>query len=78
MATRATTSSPLGVRRSSSRSIAPRAEELPGLLEQWGVDYVLVGGLERNKYKISEAAVARFDAALKLVYDQDGVRIYAR
>ena len=54
------------------------AEELPGLLEQWGIDYVLVGGLERNKYKISEAALARFDAALKLVYDQDGVRIYAR
>ena len=48
------------------------------MLEQWGIDYVLVGGLERNKYKISEAALARFDAALKLVYDQDGVRIYAR
>jgi YYY domain-containing protein len=55
-----------------------RAEDLPRLLEQWGVDYVLIGGLERNKYKISEAALARFDAALKLVYDQDGVRIYAR
>ena len=55
-----------------------RTEDLPRLLEQWGVDYVLVGGLERNKYKISEAALARFDAALKLVYDQDGVRIYAR
>ena len=54
-----------------------RAEDLPRLLEQWGIDYVLVGGLERNKYKISEAALARFDAALKLVYDQDGVRIYA-
>ena len=55
-----------------------RTEELPGLLEQWGIDYVLVGGLERNKYKISEAALARFDATLELVYDQDGVRIYAR
>jgi uncharacterized membrane protein len=55
-----------------------RAEDLPRLLEQWGIDYVLVGGLERNKYKISEAAQARFDAVLKLVYDQDGVRIYAR
>jgi YYY domain-containing protein len=55
-----------------------RVEDLPGLLEQWGVNYVLVGGLERDKYKISEAALARFDAALKLVYDQDGVRIYAR
>jgi YYY domain-containing protein len=55
-----------------------RAEDLPALLEQWGIDYVLVGGLERNKYKISDAAQARFDATLKLVYDQDGVRIYAR
>ena len=55
-----------------------RTEDLPRLLEQWGIDYVLVGGLERNKYKISEAVLARFDAALKLVYDQDGVRIYAR
>jgi uncharacterized membrane protein len=55
-----------------------RTEDLPRLLEQWGVDYVLVGGLERNKYKISESALARFDAALKLVYDQDGVKIYAR
>jgi hypothetical protein len=55
-----------------------RAEDLPRLLEQWGVDYVLVGGLERNTYKISESALARFDATLKLVYDQDGVRIYAR
>jgi uncharacterized membrane protein len=53
-------------------------EELPRLLEQWDINYVLVGELERNKYKISEAALARFDAALKLVYDQDGVRIYAR
>ena len=52
-----------------------RTEELPGLLEQWGIDYVLVGGLERNKYKISEAPLARFDATLELVYDQDGVRI---
>jgi uncharacterized membrane protein len=55
-----------------------RAEDLPGLLEQWGIHYVLVGGLERSKYKISDAALARFDAALKLVYDQDGVKIYAR
>jgi uncharacterized membrane protein len=55
-----------------------RTEELPGLLDQWGVDYVYIGGLERNKYGIGDAALARFDRALKLVYDKDGVRIYAR
>ncbi len=55
-----------------------RTDELPALLERWGVDYVLVGETERNKYKISDAALARLDQALKLVYDRDGVRIYAR
>ena len=55
-----------------------RPEELPGLLERWGIDYVLIGGLERNKYGIGDAALARFDRALNLVYDKDGVRIYAR
>jgi uncharacterized membrane protein len=49
-----------------------------GLLDKWGVDYVYVGGLERSKYGVSDAAMARFDANLKKVYDADGVRIYAR
>jgi uncharacterized membrane protein len=53
-------------------------EQLPALLDQWGVDYVYVGALERNKYKVSDATLPRFDRALKLVYDKDGVRIYAR
>jgi len=55
-----------------------RPEELPALLDQWGVDYVYVGGQERAKYGVGDAALARFDRALKLVYDRDGVRIYAR
>ncbi|PKO21670.1 MAG: hypothetical protein CVU38_13370 [Chloroflexi bacterium HGW-Chloroflexi-1] len=52
--------------------------ELPALLDQWHIDYVYVGGLERQKYGVGDAALARFDRALKLVYDVDGVRIYAR
>jgi len=52
--------------------------ELGGILDVWQVDYVYVGALERSKYGVSDAALARFDAALKLVYDVDGVRIYAR
>jgi uncharacterized membrane protein len=55
-----------------------KSEELRKLLDQWGINYVYIGGLERQKYGISQAAQARFDRALKLVYDKDGVRIYAR
>ncbi len=54
------------------------AEELPALLDEWHVDYVYVGALEQNKYGVSDVALGRFDAALTKVYDQDGVRIYAR
>jgi len=55
-----------------------RSEDLQGLLDQWGIQYVLIGALERSKYGIGDASLARFDRALKLVYDKDGVRIYAR
>ena len=53
-------------------------EELPGLLDKWGIDYVYVGALERDKYKVSEAALTRFDRLLNRVYDSDGVVIYGR
>lgn len=52
--------------------------ELWDVLDAWRVDYVFVGGLERSRYGVSEVALGRLDAALKLVYDVDGVRIYAR
>ncbi len=55
-----------------------RAEDLPALLERWGVDYVVIGSLERRKFGISEAALVRFDRGLRRVYDEDGVRVYAR
>jgi len=55
-----------------------RPDELPGLLAKWEIDYVYVGGLERQKYGLGDAALARFDRTMKLVYDVDGVRIYAR
>lgn len=55
-----------------------RPEELPKLLTQWNVDYVYIGALERRKFGIGDAALARFDRALRLVYDKDGVRVYAR
>ncbi len=55
-----------------------RSEDLPGLLNEWGVDYVYIGNAERTKYGVSDAALARFDSTMKKVYDADGVRIYAR
>lgn len=55
-----------------------QGDQLPGILEQWDVDYIYIGNLERNKYGISDASFARFDANLRGVYDVDGVRIYAR
>jgi uncharacterized membrane protein len=53
------------------------AGELPGLLAEWDADFVYVGDLERQKYGIGEAALDRFDRALRRVYDRDGVIIYA-
>jgi uncharacterized membrane protein len=53
-------------------------EELRDLLEKWGIDYVYIGGLERQKYGVGDASLARFDRVLRKVYDKDGVRIYAR
>ncbi len=55
-----------------------RSEELAPLLQDWAVDYVLVGPLERSKFGLTDAGLARFDRALRKVYDKDGVRIYAR
>ncbi len=54
-----------------------RPEDLPALLARWNVSYVYIGGLERSKFGIGEAALARFDRVLTRVYDRDGVRIYA-
>ncbi len=55
-----------------------RPDELLALLDKWGIDYVFVGTAERARYGVGDAALARFDRVLKLVYDRDGVRIYAR
>ena len=54
------------------------AEDLRALLDRWHIDYVYVGALERQKYGLTDTTVARFDRALQLVYDKDGVKIYAR
>jgi len=55
-----------------------RVEDLPGLLDKWRVDYVVIGPLERRKFGITDPALVLFVRALRKVYDKDGVRIYAR
>jgi len=46
------------------------------LLKRYGIKYVYVGGLEREKYKMTSPSLRKFDAIMDLVYDRGGVRIY--
>jgi YYY domain-containing protein len=55
-----------------------RPEELPDLLDKWGINYIYIGALEREKYKVSDATLSRFDRVFSRVYDADGVIIFAR
>jgi uncharacterized membrane protein len=50
--------------------------ELQGLLNQWQIDYVVVGDLERQTYGVAPQSEARLAQIMELVYDVDGVRIY--
>ena len=55
-----------------------RPDELAAVLARWNVDYVYVGDLERKKFGIGDAGLARLDGVLSRVYDSDGVILYAR
>jgi YYY domain-containing protein len=46
------------------------------LLERYGVDYVYVGPLERQKYNLSPPMLQKFDRIMRRVYENDGVVIY--
>ena len=54
----------------------PDKRQAQALLEKYGIEYVYIGRLEREKYQMSPPALRKFDAIMDLVYDQDGVRIY--
>ena len=61
---------------------AARPDELAELAGQWGVDYLYVGPVEREKYGIVPAREAQFEQALDLVFEAEAgtpgqVRIYA-
>lgn len=55
-----------------SRSISETRE----LLKKYGVDFVIVGGIERNKYDLNQALVDKFGKIGELVFEQGSMRIY--
>ncbi len=55
-----------------------RATELDALLARWGIDYVVVGRIERDRYRMTPQAIERFASVMDLVFDQDSVQIYRR
>ena len=55
-----------------------RGQELRELMDQWQVDSLYVGGLEREKYHLTTSDLARFEQALFKAYENATVRIYRR
>ena len=67
-----------GTREEDVRAIykSPDWEQTQDLLKAYNVEYVYIGELERLTYQpISDG---KFEAFMELVYQNDGVRIYAR
>lgn len=50
--------------------------EVRRLLEKYGIEYVIVGSLEREKYKLSQPMIDKFVKIGQLVFDQGSMRIY--
>ncbi|MHB1295788.1 MAG: DUF2298 domain-containing protein [Anaerolineae bacterium] len=48
------------------------------LLERYGVDYVIVGPRERERYGVTEATTALFDRIMRRVFEQGEYVVYAR
>lgn len=46
------------------------------LLNKYNVDYVIVGGLEREKYNLNQALVNKFNKLGPLVFEKGSMRIY--
>ncbi len=55
-----------------------RGWELVDLMRQWNVEYLYVGNLEREKYRLTPSAESRFEQTLWKVYKNGTVRIYRR
>ncbi len=57
---------------------APQPETVLGFMQQWKLDYLLIGDTERRKYGVTDTQLERLDGALELVFEAGGTRIYAR
>ncbi|MCJ7511784.1 MAG: DUF2298 domain-containing protein [Anaerolineales bacterium] len=70
---------PQGTRKEDLRRLYQTHEttELVGILQTYGIDYVYIGPLERRTYSLTPPAMAKFEAAMDLVYASDEVMIYA-
>jgi len=52
--------------------------EIRVLLEEWNIDYVVVGPTERERYGLTPADLARLDQAMDRVWEQGDFRLYRR
>ena len=55
---------------------SPNPQDALGVLRTYGVEYVVVGGLERAYYPASGLSKFGRMPELRLAYDADGVQIY--
>ncbi len=55
-----------------SRDVA----EARALLDKYNVSYVIVGGIERDKYQLNQALADKFSKLGELVFEQNSIRIY--
>lgn len=56
--------------------ISRDVNEVRALLDGYGVDYVIVGSIEREKYQLSPTLVDKFGKLGELVFEQGSMRIY--
>jgi len=55
-----------------------KADSIRPLMDQYDIDYVYVGRLERDKYKLTPQMIEKFNTFMDLVYEQGDVLIYRR
>ncbi|MFN8443193.1 MAG: DUF2298 domain-containing protein [Caldilineaceae bacterium] len=53
-------------------------DQIPALLDQWKIDYVYIGGAERQRYQIGEAEERRLQETMDLAFEEGDVRLYKR
>jgi len=52
--------------------------KVSALLDKYGIDYVYVGRLEQEKYRLSQPMIRKFDRIMMRAYENGSVTIFAR